>query len=636
MSIDNLFHTQGFGLLEEKFFQQVSASRSSKNKDFTVEWQLFNRISKSAQQNFVNSLSRSEIIELLISPTQVYNLAELDIDKDILFSTAEEILASGSFSIEIFSNIMYLCFRSKITSKESSQTLNELHTTLKEILKVKLCNFDFTRKIGSLLGNLFTLGEWLEFLKFEARCRGKSLLFACLGNTPYFVESVPKSFFNKIPYLPGAVNAVNLKGRNKREYSRFLEKRNKYNPTKIIERGLLQNKDISNNFVNVTRGIRKSPDVTCQSQKLYLMGASEVFGTGLYDNETLPNMLGKLLSSEQIEVINKGMGGVNWIDLLLSVIHQACGEKDHIILFIPSSGIEYADIKIDFSDKDLSLAFIDQHHLSPYGAELAAHQLAAGYFRTRGKCSIHISAEEKDHRSNILAREICEIYKDFLISIEANDSEKMNLCNYKNYLNDIRISQNYNPQVIGSVAVNCNPMTKGHLHLIEYAAKSVELLYVFVIEEDKSQFSFKDRLEIVKKGCSHLENVKVIKGGKFICTEYILPEYYYKDKFDSEDIDVSLEAYFFGEHIAPCLGIQKIFLGDEPICKVTRSYNSQMLRLMSSYSIKVEIIDRIKSANGDFISASKVRKLLKNNDYNQLEMYLPRPIIEDIKKAFHN
>ena len=186
----------------------------------------------------------------------------------------------------------------------------------------------------------------------------------------------------------------------------------------------------------------------------------------------------------------------------------------------------------------------------------------------------------------------------------------------------------------GSVAVNCNPITKGHLHLIEYAAKEVDFLYVLVIEEDKSKFSFKDRLYLVKKACSNLHNVKVIKGGKFVCTEYILPEYFYKDKYNSEDIDISMEAYFFGEHIAPSLDIKKIFLGDEPICKVTNSYNKQMSKMMETYDIKVEIIDRISTNDGDLISASTVRKLLDQKKFIELKKFLPSNIIDDVIKIY--
>ena len=132
----------------------------------------------------------------------------------------------------------------------------------------------------------------------------------------------------KISFLPGALDNVNLNGRSKREYRKFLEVRSKYNPSKIIERGILQNRDISNEYVNVKKGIRVSPDLNKYEHKLYLFGGSEVFGTGLKDNETIANNLGKKLFDKKIEVVNMGMGGINWIDLLVSVLNQKCNDSD--------------------------------------------------------------------------------------------------------------------------------------------------------------------------------------------------------------------------------------------------------------------------------------------------------------------
>ena len=50
---------------------------------------------------------------------------------------------------------------------------------------------------------------------------------------------------------------------------------------------------------------------------------------------------------------------------------------------------------------------------------------------------------------------------------------------------------------IGSIVMNCNPFTLGHKHLVEYAAKLVDSLYIFVVEEDLSAIPFVDRLFLV-------------------------------------------------------------------------------------------------------------------------------------------
>lgn len=52
--------------------------------------------------------------------------------------------------------------------------------------------------------------------------------------------------------------------------------------------------------------------------------------------------------------------------------------------------------------------------------------------------------------------------------------------------------------------------------LIEYAAGCVDYLYIFVVQEDKSNFSFEDRLHLVKLGTQHISNIIVEKSGELV------------------------------------------------------------------------------------------------------------------------
>ena len=60
---------------------------------------------------------------------------------------------------------------------------------------------------------------------------------------------------------------------------------------------------------------------------------------------------------------------------------------------------------------------------------------------------------------------------------------------------------------VGAIVMNANPFTLGHQYLVENAAKQCGQVYVFVLSEDKSEFSAKDRLEMVKRGTRDLKNV---------------------------------------------------------------------------------------------------------------------------------
>ena len=70
------------------------------------------------------------------------------------------------------------------------------------------------------------------------------------------------------------------------------------------------------------------------------------------------------------------------------------------------------------------------------------------------------------------------------------------------------------------VLLNCNPFTLGHRYLIEYAYLRVDYLYIFVVEENRSYFTFDDRFDLVCKGTADLKNVRVLPSGNFIISDY--------------------------------------------------------------------------------------------------------------------
>lgn len=186
---------------------------------------------------------------------------------------------------------------------------------------------------------------------------------------------------------------------------------------------------------------------------------------------------------------------------------------------------------------------------------------------------------------------------------------------YKSQLRAIR------PKV-GSIVMNCNPFTLGHRYLIEYAVKQVERLYIFVVEEDKSIFPFADRIELVRKGIADLQNVTVLPSGKFIISSLTFSGYFNKAELQNSIIDPSMDVELFGREIAPQLGITIRFAGEEPLDNVTHQYNETMKRILPQYGIDFRVIPR-KEVNGGVISASRVRKLLQENRYEEIKQLVP-------------
>ncbi len=183
----------------------------------------------------------------------------------------------------------------------------------------------------------------------------------------------------------------------------------------------------------------------------------------------------------------------------------------------------------------------------------------------------------------------------------------------------------------GAVVMNCNPFTYGHQYLIEYAAGKVDLLYIFVVEEDCSDFSFKQRMEMVKMGCGHLNNVCVVPSGSWVLSYDTFSAYFEKSERQEQKVDAWMDLEIFARYIAPPLGITCRFVGEEPTDKVTRQYNEQMKDILADFEIEVEEVPR-KEVDGKVISASYVRKCLKNEWIEDIRRFVPESTIRIIKE----
>lgn len=179
----------------------------------------------------------------------------------------------------------------------------------------------------------------------------------------------------------------------------------------------------------------------------------------------------------------------------------------------------------------------------------------------------------------------------------------------------------------GAIVMNCNPMTLGHLYLIEKALEQVDQLLIFLVEEDKSVFPFSYRYKIMEEELKAYKDVKLIGSGPYIISSATFPSYFLKDKADKIEVYTKMDVGIFAEKIARDLEIDKRFLGTEPIDKVTKAYNENIKEILEGYGIKVEIIDR-RAIGEDVISASKVRKLLSEGDKAGAYKFLPRPTID--------
>lgn len=190
---------------------------------------------------------------------------------------------------------------------------------------------------------------------------------------------------------------------------------------------------------------------------------------------------------------------------------------------------------------------------------------------------------------------------------------------YAKKLEKVKVASNHN----GGIVMNANPFTKGHLYLVESALKQCKHLFIFVLSDDSSEFSFDNRFKLVKEGTAHLNNVTVIPSGPYQVSQATFPSYFLKERAEEEVAvhQAELDALLFKNRIASILDIEIRFVGEEPLSRVTEIYNEAMAQTFGD-DIKLVIIPRLE-ADGNVISATHVRKAFKEKDFDLIKSITP-------------
>lgn len=167
----------------------------------------------------------------------------------------------------------------------------------------------------------------------------------------------------------------------------------------------------------------------------------------------------------------------------------------------------------------------------------------------------------------------------------------------------------------GAIVMNANPFTLGHRYLIETAAKEVNNLYIIVVKENRSLFSYDDRKHMITKGTEDLKNVIICEGSDYQISNTTFPTYFLKEITDATDTQISLDLDLFSKHIAPALNIKKRFIGTEPKDVLTNRYNYLIKSILPEKCIKVVEVDRLQNESNVIISATTVRECLSSFDF---------------------
>jgi len=391
-------------------------------------------------------------------------------------------------------------------------------------------------------------------------------------------------------------------------------------PSSVGADGALHFHDYKSTYVNIRDGHRVNPvEAVDPKRTLFMFGGCRVMGFGSPDDKTPSALLQGLFNDHSIRV------NVQDYAYLLNNRHRYVGgilrgmplqPGDILLLGYNVNLFEFNRFKIPYSHIDLRNLFQRPHN---YGEVLFDDQ----HFTENGNQAIAYAIHAGLSESGLLEDVGCENDRAEFARLKqqsaSTDDDKLPYGRpFRDYLGSLRRQR----LRIGSIVMNCNPFTKGHRYLIDYASSQVDHLYVFAVEEDKSDFKFVDRFRLISEGTKDLQNVTVIPSGQFIISSLTFNDYFGKSDLQDQTIDPSGDVELFAKFIAPQLDISVRFAGEEPLDRITEQYNQTMARILPEYGIEFREIKR-KEQGGGVISASRVRKLLETKDWDGIAELVP-------------
>ncbi|MBR1728793.1 MAG: adenylyltransferase/cytidyltransferase family protein [Selenomonadaceae bacterium] len=384
------------------------------------------------------------------------------------------------------------------------------------------------------------------------------------------------------------------------------------------------------NIFNIIGGQRVTIDVPeYYENSIYCYGPCTALGAFSTDDKTIESYLQNILNETGYKYRVVNCGGVGSGEILNNDLNS--------LYLIMDTEFKSGDIVIHFGGtmwnylihlpKDRRIDFEDIFNNPPFDKLHCFKDISAGHIDESGNEAV--AKVIFDRIKPLLIRK--ESVTPFFDRLERHSKIDSELEKYLKELSKERVEF----ENIGAIVMNCNPFTKGHMYLIEQALKKVDFLYIFVVEEDLSEFSFKDRFAIVQENCKKFNNVKVIPSGKYMISSFTFAEYFKKEKLQDKNILPAKDVKLFGSFIAPCLNIKMRFVGEEPLDKVTRQYNEAMKKFLGDYGVILVEIPRLKLSNGEIINATKVRKLINEGNFEECKTYLTEETYNYISHIFN-
>jgi len=493
----------------------------------------------------------------------------------ILFVDEDELIGTG---------IIY----SDLLEKQISNTKVRLceknpHSMMSDCIRDKETFTGFLHRLQNAGIHIFTFG-WEENEQ---------------GDAAYFTHKIREKYDRLGLKINNVIPSELKKGFYCENYEKYKNYHFPHVFTNIIENGMRKFADEASELVNVANGMRCTCYQPSQyNQNIYLNGSCVITGLFVEDKSTIASYLQDDINQAGFLCRVENRGGTAFNLGIMEDIAVTPFKKGDIVIFHgldgKFEGVPYINLAAIY--RNIPESWVLEH---PLHCNHKVNKIIADVLFEEIKLLLNNSIE---NRVNVPVEQ--DIGVQYYINL------------YKEEVGDI------NNKIVGSIVMNCNPFTLGHRYLIEEAKKRVDKLIIFVVEEEKSFFSFEERLSMVRAGVEDMEDIVVIPSGTYILSNRTFPQYFAK-ALDAEIVqNVEKDITIFAESIVPRFNITYRFVGEEPNDPVTKEYNLAMKRILPSYGVQVVEIPRKRGGAG-VISASLVRKLMEEGKYEEIDNLVP-------------
>ena len=366
---------------------------------------------------------------------------------------------------------------------------------------------------------------------------------------------------------------------------------------------------------------------------IYFYGSCLTYGVCVPDEFSIPSITRTKIKGTGYDTVNNGVkNGHSLLNDFLFILNTPFRHNDHIIIINAFSEQIRDSLNSAYSIVELSKT-LNQNDDKPWfflDNTFHVNHIANGIIANLIVDSLNLNKNQpiQSHKKSLSFFDNCNrrscIDSSRLI-------EKGLLGSYREYLLSNKRETTYKAK-IGAVLLTANPITKGHERLISYAKRHCDLLYLFIVEEDLFFFSTAERMMLTRSVISD-PDIIIVSTGNLMTAEFTFPEYFSKDKnhiISQEDIP-DFHCNIFGGFVCPLLGITKRFVAEEIEGSVTDRYNEKLLSVLPKYGVDVEVIPRFKTNNNTVISSSIVRSLIENKEWDNLSLFVSKPIKEYIE-----